>query len=193
MFRSSRTIDSFFLSPTDESDGGGYSLRSAWVSTGKRRHVDVSSGCSLADTAAAAAAAAAAATIVRWRNSGEEDCGHGDAAAAGVDTGGELPLLRLQLLLLLLELEDDDRGDDELLWAARMADEKIEADGDDDDSRHGGLRRFSSPKMSRTVASLLTFLRDTSERGSLIPLPSPSAPMAWSGASSCCCCWLFQC
>lgn len=30
-----------------------------------------------------------------------------------------------------------------------MAEEKIE--GEADDSRHGGLRRFSSPKMSRTV------------------------------------------
>lgn len=98
---------------------------------------------------------------MRCRNSGEVVCDESDGE--GDDEEEEL------LLLLVV-----------LLWAARIAEEKSEGGGEREGSRHGGLRRFSSPKMSRTVASLLTcFFRETSDSGSLSPptsgTPEPSS------------------
>lgn len=96
--------------------------------------------------------------------------------------------------------DDEDEDDDELLvllWAARIAEEKSEDGGGgelDGSRRHGGgrggggeggLSRFSSPKMSRTVASLLTcFFRDTSDSGSLRPpLTTSGSPPGPSSSS----------
>lgn len=77
-------------------------------------------------------------------------------------------------------------------WAAWTTELKMDEAGEDDVSRHGGLRRFSSLKMSRSAPSLWSFLRETSDSGSLPKAPSPKLAF-FCDSSSRNCSWWIRC